>query len=112
MTEAVSPTAKEPVVSIPPVALIADDDPPVVDVFRACLTGRGYETMNAADGDPALPLLRQELPDLGLLDLVMLGLDGLEVCRRITADPASPFMPVITTAGRGSGKSEPWMVRT
>ena len=83
----------------PPLVLIADDEPLLIEVYRSCLAQEGYEIRTAADGEAAFALARRELPDLILLDLVMPGMDGLEVCRRLKAEPSLPFTPVIINTG-------------
>ena len=88
---------------IPSRILIADDEELLLDVYRSSLAGQGHEILTAVEGNAALALARESQPDLVLLDLVMPGLDGLEVCRRIKADPALPFIPIIINTG---GKRE------
>ncbi len=85
----------------PPLILIVDDDPLLLDAYRSVLAGQGYQILSALDGEQGLALAGEEQPDLVLLDLMMPGLDGIEVCRRIKANPSIPFTPVvINTASR------------
>lgn len=79
----------------PPWILIVDDDPVNLDVARARLGAHGYSILTAANGEQALEIAREQHPDLILLDIVMPGLDGLEVCRRLKADQSLPFIPII-----------------
>lgn len=81
--------------------LVADDNPLNVDILRARLVAHGYEVLTAENGEAALRLVTAERPDLLLLDVMMPGLDGLEVCRRVKADPALPFTPVILVTAKG-----------
>jgi adenylate cyclase len=84
--------------------LVADDNPLNVDILRTRLAVQGYEILTAGDGDAALALAREHRPDLCLLDIMMPGLDGLEVCRRLKADPTLPFMPVILVTARADSR--------
>jgi class 3 adenylate cyclase/CheY-like chemotaxis protein len=84
--------------------LIADDNPANVDILQSRLAVHGYELLTAADGEQALGLARAQHPDLILLDVMMPKLDGFEVCRRLKADPALPFMPVILVTARAESK--------
>ena len=84
--------------------LVADDNPLNVDILRTRLSAHGYEVLTAADGEAALALARAERPDLLLLDVMMPGLDGIEVCRRVKADPSLPFTPVILVTAKADSK--------
>ena len=63
--------------------LLVEDDPNIVDLIRANLAVRGFETVISTDGRRALQLLETETPDIVLLDLMLPGADGLELCRQI-----------------------------
>lgn len=65
--------------------LVAEDDPLTREALVACLEGEGFAVSAAADGREALALWQRESPDLVCLDIMMPGLDGYEVCRRIRA---------------------------
>ncbi|HSE94612.1 MAG TPA: response regulator [Methylomirabilota bacterium] len=84
----------------PPRVLIADDNPLNVDILQTRLAAHGYEILTAGDGERALALAREAQPDLLLLDVMMPGLDGIEVCRRLKADPDLPFMPVVLVTAK------------
>ena len=88
----------------PPLVLIADDNAMNLDILHARLTAHGYEVLTAADGETALSLAREKHPDLILLDVMMPGLDGLEVCRRLKGDPSLPFMPLILVTARADSR--------
>ncbi len=66
-------------------------------LLRKILTARGYEILEAADGDHALLILTQEIPDLILLDILMPGMNGFEVCGEIKKNPRTAHIPVIFT---------------
>ncbi len=78
----------------PPI-LIVDDNPDNVRLLEAMLGSRGYATMTAGSGAEALARIATTPPALVLLDVMMPGLDGYEVARRIKSDPALPFIPII-----------------
>lgn len=63
--------------------LVVEDEPAIRDVVAAYLTREGYQVSQAGDGVRALELARTELPDLVVLDLMLPGVDGIEVCRQL-----------------------------
>jgi len=75
--------------------LIADDRPESVELVRDLLTMEGYRIVTALNGQEALDGIRQQLPDLVLLDISMPLLNGYEVCQRLKADPATADIPVL-----------------
>ena len=84
--------------------LVVDDEPTITDVLSRYLERAGYETRVAADGPQALELAGDRRPDLVILDLMLPGLDGLEVMRRLRAlDEGSlrPRVPIILLTARG-----------
>lgn len=81
--------------------LIVDDVATNRIALKARLSGAFYEVMQAADGATALRLARQAPPDLVLLDLIMSGMDGIEVCRALRAAPETADIPVIMITAEG-----------
>jgi DNA-binding response OmpR family regulator len=79
--------------------LVVDDDATVSDVVRRYLEQAGCEVRLAGDGADGLAAIAAQLPDLVVLDLMMPGIDGLEVCRRIRR--RSPGLPVIMLTALG-----------
>jgi len=77
-----------------PTLLIVDDVPGNIDVLAAVLRG-DYKIKAATSGDKALDLAHTFHPDLILLDVMMPGIDGYEVCRRLKNDPRTHDIPVI-----------------
>jgi CheY-like chemotaxis protein/class 3 adenylate cyclase len=75
--------------------LVVDDTPTNVRLLDALLTPRGYTVVAVESGAEALSLLEEEHPDLILLDILMPGMDGYEVCRRVRANPVTAHLPVI-----------------
>ena len=84
----------------PPRILVVDDQPQNVDILQDCLDGEGYELLTATAGEVALTIAREEQPDLILLDVLMPGMDGIEVCRRLKGDQSLPFIPVIMVTAK------------
>src|ERR1019366_5169093 len=74
--------------------LVVDDHEDNVEVLRARLESRGYDVEGAMNGLAALDTVSRWCPDLVLLDVMMPDMDGLEVVRRLKANPALPFIPV------------------
>jgi DNA-binding response OmpR family regulator len=69
--------------SIPVHILVVDDEPPIVDLVTGYLSREGYVVSSAADGLDALDRVRATAPDVVILDVMLPGLDGIEVCRRL-----------------------------
>src|SRR5437879_13347416 len=88
----------------PPLVLIVDDVPDNVDILQMRLESQGYEVITAGDGEAALALVRDQLPDLVLLDIMMPKLDGIATVKQLKADPALPFIPVILVTARADAK--------
>ena len=80
---------------MPDTILIVDDEPDVVDLLVFNLQKAGFKTLTARDGSMALQKARNELPALIVLDLMLPGLDGTEVCRQLKADPKTATIPII-----------------
>jgi adenylate cyclase len=81
--------------------LVVDDQPPNIRLLEAILMPRGYEVVTAASGEEALARLDDHDIDLVLLDIVMPGLDGHEVCHRIRDNPKTAFLPVVMVTASG-----------
>jgi len=72
--------------------LIVDDDTALGEMLGIVLRGEGYEPTLCGDGDRALAMFREHKPDLVLLDLMLPGLDGVDVCRAIRAESGVPIV--------------------
>jgi adenylate cyclase len=81
--------------------LAVDDQPPNLRLLDAVFSPRGYRVITASSGEQALELLPSSEADLVLLDIVMPGIDGYEVCRRIRSDPSTAFLPVVMITASG-----------
>lgn len=74
--------------------LVVDDEVDIVDFIDGYLTGEGYEVIKAYDGVEALDKMRQDLPDLVVLDVMLPGLDGFEVCKQMRTESTVPILMV------------------
>ena len=81
--------------------LAVDDQPQNLRLLDAVLSPRGYRVVTAGSGEEAVEALRQSIPDLVLLDIVMPGIDGYEVCRTIRDNPVTAFLPVVMITASG-----------
>jgi CheY-like chemotaxis protein len=79
--------------------LVVDDNPSNLQMISKLLTYAGFIVKLAAGGMEALTSVKSEKPDLVLLDLVMPGMDGIEVCQKIKNDPETKQIPVIFCTG-------------
>jgi two-component system KDP operon response regulator KdpE len=84
-------------------ALVVEDDPNIVDLIRANLAVRGFDTVVSNDGMRALQLLETEEPDIVLLDLMLPAVDGFELCRQIRERSA---VAVIVVSARGGERDK------
>ena len=80
--------------------LVVDDDAAVRMVLQLAFERTEYQVDAAEDGEGALALARQTPPDLMLLDIGMPGMDGLEVCRRLKAEPATSGIKIVLLTAR------------
>ncbi len=83
------------------VALI-EDDADLYGLLQYNLEREGYAVVGTQTGKNALELLRRELPDLIILDIMLPEVDGLEICRGVRADPKLAHVPIIFLTARGS----------
>ncbi|GAC1548387.1 MAG: response regulator transcription factor [Myxococcales bacterium] len=81
--------------------LIVDEERDLVRVLEFNLQQAGYETVAAYDGEGALARVRQKLPDLVVLDLMLPDLPGTEVCRQLKGDPRTRGIPVLMLTAKG-----------
>ena len=84
-----------------PRVLIVEDEEPLTLLLRYNLEAEGYEVDSVARGDDAEIRLREQVPDIVLLDWMLPGLSGIELCRRIRIRPETERLPVIMLTARG-----------
>ncbi len=80
--------------------LCVEDEPEMIDLMRLILGRRGFEVKGATGGIEGLNMIRQEPPDLILLDLMMPDMDGWEVYQQIKADEKTKHIPVIVVTAK------------
>jgi two-component system phosphate regulon response regulator PhoB len=83
-----------------PLVLIVEDEAAIATMLRYNLEKRGYRVVEAADGEEALVRLREQQPDIVLLDWMLPVMSGIEVCRQIRHKPATRDLPVIMVTAR------------
>src|SRR6266404_465160 len=88
----------------PPLILVVDDVPDNVEILQLRLESQGYEVITAGDGEAALAMIRDQLPDLVLLDIQMPKLDGIAAVKALKADTGLPFIPVILVTARADAR--------
>jgi diguanylate cyclase (GGDEF)-like protein len=81
---------------------VVDDHPDNVEIINARLSSRGFVIETASNGEEALRMVRENPPQLILLDVMMPIMDGYEVCRRIKQDASLPYIPIILVTARDS----------
>ena len=86
--------------------LVCDDEPHILHVVSAKLRNGGFEVVTAADGEEALELARQHLPDLIITDYQMPILCGLELAAKLRADPKTRAIPIIMLTAWGFSLNE------
>jgi class 3 adenylate cyclase/CheY-like chemotaxis protein len=84
-----------------PKILAVDDTPENLRLLEAILGPRGYHLVTAESGTAGLEAVHREQPDLVMLDVVMPGLNGYDVCRRLRDDPATRFLPIVMITASG-----------
>ena len=85
--------------AVPSTVLIVEDDPDTVQLMRLYLGRDGHKVVTAADGHEGLRLAREAHPDIVVLDLMLPGLDGMELCRTLREESAVPIVMVTARVG-------------
>src|SRR5690554_4619945 len=83
-------------------ALVIEDERDIRELVRVNLEAEGFTVLEAGDGELGLALVKRERPAVVILDLMLPGLGGLEVCRRIRAEEATSRVPVVVLTARSS----------
>jgi DNA-binding response OmpR family regulator len=83
--------------------LVVDDENDILEMTSIMLSSAGYDVMTASDGETALELVKNNKIDIVILDAVMPGMHGLDVCRALKRNPATKVIPVIIFSALGTG---------
>lgn len=86
-----------------PLVLVADDDEDILSLVSLQLERGNMDVIQARDGDEALALAEERLPDLAVLDVMMPGLNGYEVVKRLRGNERAATMPLILLTARAGG---------
>lgn len=89
-----------------PRLLVADDEPDLLLLMKDALEHAGYDVRTAVNGEEALAAIREELPDVAILDLWMPRKDGFSVCRELKADPGLRHLPVVILSAAGQRENK------
>ncbi len=87
--------------NMPDTVLIVEDEMDVVDLLRYHLVRAGFDVLIATAGDVGLEMARSRHPDILVLDLMLPGMTGQEVCRALRADSATSLMPIVMLTAKG-----------
>jgi two-component system phosphate regulon response regulator PhoB len=85
-----------------PKLLLVEDDPALAELLEFRFKGEGYRVRVTADGDEALVLAVEDAPDLVILDWMIEGTSGIEVCRRLRRGKATAHVPIVMLTARGA----------
>jgi DNA-binding response OmpR family regulator len=81
--------------------VVIEDEDDILEVIRYNLTREGFDVICAKDGEQGLRLVKERGPTIVLLDLMLPGLDGIEVCRRLKGDPLTESIPIVMVTAKG-----------
>jgi DNA-binding response OmpR family regulator len=81
--------------------LVIEDESDILEVIEYNLRREGFEVQSSREGREGLRMVRGEMPSLLLLDLMLPGVDGIEICRQVKADPATRQIPVLIVSAKG-----------
>ena len=80
--------------------LIIDDQEDLLELTQRILQSRGYDVVTMTDGEDALNIIKKETPDLVLMDMLMPGKDGAQICQELKSDSSTRNIPVILATGQ------------
>ena len=81
--------------------VVIEDEVDILEVINYNLSKEGFDVCSALDGEEGLALIKKEVPDLVLLDLMLPGLDGIEICRKLKTDYSTRSIPIIMVTAKG-----------
>jgi len=82
--------------------LVVEDEDDILEVIRYNLAREGFRVTGVRDGEEGLARVRTDNPNLVLLDLMLPGIDGLEICRRLKDDPVTRAIPIVMVTAKGA----------
>ena len=88
-------------VNIPKKILIVEDDPSFSRAISHIIEKEGYDVITASNGMAGLRMAKDENPDLLILDVMLPGLDGFEICHQLRQDPQTEKLPIIMLSAKG-----------
>lgn len=91
--------------------LIVDDSPVQIFTLKSLVEEWGHQTLIAENGNQALTLARQEQPDVILMDIIMPGMSGFQVTRKLSKDPETRAIPVIFVSTKDGESDRVWGMR-
>ena len=83
------------------IIIVIEDEPDIQEVIVHNLSREGFEVLSAGDGETGLKMVKDKSPDLVLLDLMLPGLDGIEICRQLKGDSMTRAIPIIMVTAKG-----------
>ncbi len=86
-----------------PTVLVVDDDAVIINLLQVNFELEGYTVLTAHDGDEAIERARRAQPDVVVLDVMMPGMDGIEVARRLRADSDTAHLPILLLSAKAQG---------
>jgi two-component system phosphate regulon response regulator PhoB len=101
MSRVTDPVRSTPTAAKRKTVLVVDDEKDLVDLVSYNLQRSGYQVITASSGTEALDLARSNKPDLLVLDLMLPGMEGTEVARRLKADPSTSQIPIVMLTAKG-----------
>ncbi len=84
-----------------PKIVVIEDEVDILEVINYNLSKEGFDVYSALDGEEGLALIKKEIPNLVLLDLMLPGLDGIEICRKLKTDYSTRSIPIIMVTAKG-----------
>jgi twitching motility two-component system response regulator PilH len=91
--------------------LIADDSPTDQHILSRALEKHGFQTLVAKDGEEALRLARERVPDVILMDIVMPGINGYQATRQLAQDPSTASIPIVIVSTKTQEADRIWGLR-
>lgn len=88
--------------------LVVDDEPDIVSMLKMRLEASGYEVITAVDGNTGYDKAKFDLPDLIILDLMLPGIDGYQVCRLLKFDEKYRRIPIIMLTAKSQKEDKEW----